>query len=126
MVQGTRGLVRKYPEPKIYIEGISQTDDQWEPINDYLKKYQHPVWTELETASVGAGHGGMDFVEDYRLINALLKGIEPDMDVYDAVAMSVVTPLSERSIAAKGKPFKFPDFTRGMWKTQRELPVMKG
>ena len=126
MVQGTRGLVRKYPEPKIYIEGISQTDDQWEPINDYLKNYQHPVWTELETASVGAGHGGMDFIEDYRLINALLQGIEPDMDVYDAVAMSVVTPLSERSIAAKGKPFKFPDFTRGRWKTQRELPVMKG
>ncbi len=125
MVQGTHGLVRKYPEPKIYIEGVSQTDDKWEPINEYLKKYQHPVWVELEGASAGAGHGGMDFIEDYRLINALLKGETPDMDVYDAVAMSVVTPLSELSIAREGKPVKFPDFTRGMWKKPRELPVMR-
>ncbi|MEI7980755.1 MAG: Gfo/Idh/MocA family oxidoreductase [Bacteroidota bacterium] len=125
MVQGTRGLVRKYPEPKIYIEGISQTDDKWEPINDYLKKYQHPVWTELETASAGAGHGGMDFIEDYRMINALLKGTEPDMDVYDGVVMSAVTALSEQSISRQGKPVKFPDFTRGMWKKPRELQVMK-
>jgi hypothetical protein len=125
MIQGTRGLVRKYPEPRIYIEGISKSDDRWEPINDYLKQYQHPIWTELESASKGAGHGGMDFIEDFRLINALLKGIEPDMDVYDAVAMSAITALSERSIAREGKPLTFPDFTRGMWKKSRVLPVMQ-
>lgn len=125
MIQGTRGSVRKYPEPKIYIEGISKTDDKWEPLNDYLNKYQHPIWTELESASKGAGHGGMDFIEDYRLVNALLKGVEPDMDVYDAVVMSAVTALSERSIAREGKPLPFPDFTRGMWKKQRVLPVMQ-
>lgn len=125
LVQGTRGIVRKYPEPKIYIEGVSKTNDQWEPIGEYLKEYQHPIWTELETASKGAGHGGMDYIEDYRLVNALLKGIEPDMDVYDAVSMSAVRMLSEQSIAKQGKTFKFPDFTRGMWKTPRELMVMK-
>lgn len=125
MVQGTKGLVRKYPDPRIYIEGVSKTNDRWEPINEYLKKYQHPIWIELESASKGAGHGGMDYIEDYRLINALLKGIEPDMDVYDAVVMSAVRMLSEKSIAKKGKTLKFPDFTRGMWKKPRELPVME-
>ncbi|MEI6172532.1 MAG: Gfo/Idh/MocA family oxidoreductase [Bacteroidota bacterium] len=125
LVQGTRGLVRKYPDPKIYIEGISKTDDQWEPINDYINQYQHPIWVELEAASKGAGHGGMDFIEDYRLVNALLKGIEPDMDVYDAAVMSAVRVLSERSIAKEGKTLKFPDFTRGMWKKKRELQVMQ-
>ncbi|MCX6278882.1 MAG: Gfo/Idh/MocA family oxidoreductase [Bacteroidetes bacterium] len=124
LVQGTHGIVRKYPDPKIYIEGISKTNDKWEPLNDYLLKYQHPVWTELEDASKGAGHGGMDFIEDFRLINALLKGIEPDMDVYDAAAMSAVRMLSERSIAKQGKTLKFPDFTRGMWKKPRMLQVM--
>ena len=117
--------MRKYPEPKIYIEGLSKTDDQWEPISDYLKKYQHPIWEELEGASKGAGHGGMDFIEDYRLINALLNGEPPDMDVYDAATMSVVRALSEQSIAKQGKPVNFPDFTRGMWKKPRELQVMK-
>jgi predicted dehydrogenase len=125
LIQGTRGIVRKYPEPKIYIEGVSKTDDRWEPVNDYLKTYQHPVWEELETASKGAGHGGMDYIEDYRLVNALLKGVEPDMDVYDAVVMSAVRVLSEQSISKEGKTLKFPDFTRGMWKKTRELPVMK-
>jgi hypothetical protein len=126
LVQGTKGIVRKYPEPKIYIEGLSKTNDKWEPLNDYLLKYQHPIWTDLEDASKGAGHGGMDYIEDFRLINALLKGIEPDMDVYDAAAMSAVRTLSGRSIEKQGKTLKFPDFTRGMWKKPRVLPVMQG
>jgi predicted dehydrogenase len=125
LIQGTKGLVRKYPEPKIYIEGVSQTDDRWEPVNDYLLKYQHPIWEELESASKGAGHGGMDYIEDHRLVNALLKGTEPDMDVYDAVVMSAVRVLSEQSIAKGNKTLKFPDFTRGMWKKKRELMVWK-
>ena len=83
----------------------------------------HPVWKNLQEASKGAGHGGMDFIEDYRLVNALLKGIEPDMDVYDAAAISVVTELSEQSIKNNGAPIKFPDFTRGKWQNERPLMV---
>lgn len=124
MVQGTRGLVRKYPESLVYLEGISP-DDEWEPIDAYMKKYEHPVWTELEEKSRGAGHGGMDFIEDYRLINALLTGVEPDMDVYDAAVISAVTELSVKSIEKEGQPMRFPDFTRGLWKKPRALQVMK-
>jgi predicted dehydrogenase len=124
LVQGTQGIVRKYPEPQIYIEGRSK-DDDWEPLEPYMKEFKHPVWTELEEKSKGAGHGGMDFVEDYRLISALLHGTEPDMDVYDAATLSVITELSSRSIGRNGEPMKIPDFTRGNWKTPRELHVME-
>jgi len=124
LVQGTHGLVRKYPTPKIHVEGRSPQHG-WENLDNYLDEYYHPLWKQMEERSKGAGHGGMDFLEDYRLINALLKGIEPDMDVYDAVALSSVCELSERSIAKNGEPIKFPDFTRGMWKENRPLPVMK-
>ena len=124
MVQGTKGLIRKYPEAKIYIEGKGKYD-QWTGIEEYMKEFNHPVWINLEKESKGAGHGGMDFIEDYRLINALLKGIEPDMDVYDAAVISSVTELSQKSIAEKSKPIQFPDFTRGKWKKARELGVMK-
>ena len=123
LVQGTKGIVQKYPAPKIHIEGRSKGHG-WEAIDDYMKEFRHPVWTELEEQSKGAGHGGMDFIEDYRLINALLHGVEPDMDVYDAAMLSAVTELSARSIAGNGESMKFPDFTRGMWKTPRELRVM--
>jgi hypothetical protein len=124
LVQGTKGIVRKYPEPKIHIEGKSQPH-QWDPIDESLNQYNHPVWAELEDRSKGAGHGGMDFIEDYRLINALRAGAEPDMNVYDAVALSAVTALSAQSIARNGEPVPFPDFTDGQWKKARELPVMR-
>ncbi len=124
LVQGTNGIVQKYPSSLIYIEGRS-APHRWEDINIYQKEFDHPVWVELEERSRGAGHGGMDFIEDYRLIDALLNGREPDMDIYDAAAISAVSELSERSINSGSKPQPFPDFTRNMWKQPRELQVMK-
>ena len=122
--QGTKGVIRKYPESKIYIEGVSPAH-RWEDFENYKEKYKHPVWKKLEKESEGAGHGGMDFIEDYRLIEALINGREPDMDVYDAAALSVITELSERSIANNSQAQAFPDFTRGQWEKPRELQVMK-
>lgn len=123
LVQGTKGIAIKYPEPKVHIEDVSKPHT-WDKVDEYMKQYEHPIWKELEEQSKGAGHGGMDFIEDYRLVNALLKGTEPDMDVYDAAVMSAICELSAKSIAGDGKPMKFPDFTRGMWKKKRELMVM--
>jgi len=124
LIQGTRGIVRKYPDPKIHIEGKSEPH-RWEPIDNWITQHNHPVWAELEEKSRGAGHGGMDFIEDYRLIDALRSGTVPDMDVYDAVVLSAVTELSGTSIAHNGEPIPFPDFTDGHWREERELPVMR-
>ena len=123
LVQGTKGIVRKYPDPKIYIEGKSQPH-RWEAIDAYVQEYNHPMWIDLEEKSKGAGHGGMDFIEDFRLINALQQGLVPDMDVYDDAAISAVTELSGNSIKDDGEPQEFPDFTRGGWKTPRVLEPM--
>ena len=124
LVQGTNGIVRKYPTPKIHIEGKSKAH-RWEDLMDYKNEFDHPLWKQMENETIGAGHGGMDYLEDYRLVNALLNGTEPDMDVYDAAVLSAVIDLSEKSIASGSFPMKFPDFTRGMWKTPRTLPVME-
>jgi len=43
------------------------------------------------------------------------------MDVYDAALWSSVSQLSEISVAGKGKPVEFPDFTRGAWKTNQRI-----
>ena len=114
-VQGTKGFVRKYPEPKIYLDGRTP-GHQWEPLSKYEEQYEHPLWTKLADKGEGVGHGGMDYIEDYRLIQALRLGSYPDSDVYDAAALSVVTPLSEESVANGSRPVEFPDFTRGGWK----------
>jgi hypothetical protein len=46
------------------------------------------------------------------------------MNVYDAVSLSVVTPLSEWSVANGGRPVDFPDFTRGRWKTWPRFDIV--
>ena len=67
----------------------------------------------------------MDFVEIYRLIDNLNKGIPLDMDVYDGASWSVVGPLSEISIEMGSVPVKFPDFTRGQWTKERKLGILE-
>ncbi len=120
MIQGTRGIFEGYPD-RIYIEGVSWTNDKWEDFDRYLHDYKHPLWKEKGKDATGAGHGGMDYLEDFRLIDALRKGRLPDMDVYDAALWSSVSQLSELSVASKGKPVQFPDFTRGAWKTNERI-----
>jgi hypothetical protein len=123
IVQGTQGIFEKWPD-RVYIEGRSPADE-WEGLDSYYVEFDHPVWKKLEQRSKAAGHGGMDFIEDFRLIEALRNGHPLDMDVYDAAVWSVVTPLSERSVAERGRPLDFPDFTRGRWKEPRPLHVME-
>jgi hypothetical protein len=115
LVQGTKGIFQGYPN-RVHIEGRSP-EHQWEPMENYLEEFDHPLWKAMEAAAEGAGHGGMDFIEDYRLVQSLLRGEPMDMDVYDAAALSAVIELSEISVANKSRPVDFPDFTRGRWKT---------
>jgi len=121
-VQGTRGIAEKWPH-RVYIEGKSNPH-QWDPIDTYYPEHEHPLWRALEEQSKGAGHGGMDYIECYRLIHCLLHGQPMDMDVYDAAAWSCVSELSERSVAKRGRPMEFPDFTRGRWKTWPALDIV--
>lgn len=123
LVQGTKGVVQKYPNPLIYVEGISPAHT-WEELSKYTDEWQHPLWSTMEEKSRGAGHGGMDFIEDYRLIECLRTGMPMDMDVYDAAAWSAISQLSERSIAQRGKAIACPDFTRGQWRSTAPLGIV--
>jgi len=123
LIQGTHGLARKYPEQKIHIEGLSPSH-KWEDLSEYREQYKHPLLKSLEEKAQGAGHGGMDFIEDFRLIQCLREGKPTDSDVYDGVTISAVVALSEKSIAARSSPVKFPDFTRGKWKSRKPLGIV--
>jgi hypothetical protein len=123
LLQGTQGLVRKYPEQKIYIEGKSP-NDRWEDLATYRQQYDHPLWKGIEARAAGAGHGGMDYIEDYRLIQCLQQGAPMDSDVYDGAACTAVIMLSEQSIAQRSRSIDFPDFTRGAWKSRPPLGIV--
>ena len=123
MVQGTKGLFQGYPH-RVHIEGLSP-GHEWQDWMDLRDKYDHPLWKDLEEQSEGAGHGGMDFIEDYRLVKCLREGKATDMNVYDAAAMSVITPLSEWSVTNRSRPIDVPDFTRGRWAQWPKLEILR-
>lgn len=123
LLQGTGGLVRKYPDERVYIEG-SSPNDRWEMLQDYRERYEHPLWRALEERSRGAGHGGMDYIEDYRLVRCLQTGAPLDMDVYDGAAVTAISELSERSIADRSRSMDVPDFTRGAFLTREPLGIV--
>jgi len=67
----------------------------------------------------------MDFVMIYRLIRCLNLGIPLDINVYDSIMWSAVTPLSELSVAGNSVAIPFPDFTGGGWKKTNNLEIMR-
>ena len=119
MICGTEGTFCDYP-PRLYLKGKG---DAWETdMTPYHQRYGHPLWKELkEKALKSGGHGGMDYLMNWRLVQCLIKGEKLDMTVYDAAAWSSVFALSVASVAQGAAPIPFPDFTRGDWKTQSPL-----
>ena len=123
LVQGTRGLIQGWPD-RIYIEGRSP-NDEWEPLEKYYAEFEHPLWKSEKAKSATRGHGGMDFLEDFRFSSCLRAGVPADMNVYDAAALSVICDLTERSVADRSRPQDVPDFTRGKWKTTPPLGIVE-
>jgi len=119
-VQGTKGLWMKNSNT-IYIDGKSK-DHIGEVADGYLKQYDHPLWKKDADKTANSGHAGGN---DYFVINSFVESVKRKIpfliDVYDAAAWSAITPLSEMSVANGGAPQKFPDFTKGNWKTRKPV-----
>lgn len=114
-IRGTRGVFKDYP-PRYYLDD-QDGGHRFQPIDDTVKaRYTHPLWQRVgDIARAKGGHGGMDYIMAYRLVETMREGLPPDFDVYDAAAWSVPWPLSESSLALSSAPVRFPDFTRGAW-----------
>ena len=132
MVEGTEGFATKYPVQGYsvrtlgregfsvdFLEGLDGESFVKGHIKEALeKKYAHPILAEeslVETAKRVGGHGGMDFIMDYRLIYCLQRGLPLDQDVYDAAEWSCIGEISRVSIENGCMPVQMPDFTRGDW-----------
>ena len=127
---GTKGFANKYPIQGYALQG-SQVDSDVAPNHENLSahsyvpedvkealmtKYKHRIHQELEEkAKEVGGHGGMDFIMDYRLIYCLQNGLPLDMDVYDLAEWCCLAPLTALSLENHSAPVIIPDFTRGGW-----------
>lgn len=129
-VSGTKGFANKYPNEGYALEG-EMLDENVTPDHENLSahsyvskevrdalmtKYKHRIHQELEEkAKEVGGHGGMDFIMDYRLVYCLRNGLPLDMDVYDLAEWCSLGELSRISIENNSAPVEVPDFTRGNW-----------
>jgi len=98
-----------------------------EEYKEYRERYDHPLWKKLreQIDANAVGHGGMDFVMIYRLIRCLNEGMALDINLYDGVLWSAVTPLTELSVANNSAPTPVPDFTGGTWEKARKNEVLR-
>ncbi len=116
LVSGTKGIARKWPgPPKIATDHKWLDEDGFQTVE---KKYMPEIVDKVgDMAKKVGGHGGMDFMMDWRLIDCLRNGLPLDQDVYDAALWSAVGLLSEQSVANRSASIDVPDFTNGNWKT---------
>jgi len=122
-ISGTKGILQKYPLPG----RIAQEKDEWfndEEMKSLTEKYTPEIVKRMgELAKEIGGHGGMDFLMNWRLIDCLRNGLPPEQDVYDAASWSSIVPLSEWSVANGSNSIRVPDFTCGSFKTNAPLDI---
>ncbi|WP_418892534.1 Gfo/Idh/MocA family protein [Limibacterium fermenti] len=122
---GTKGYAVKYPEQRIALDPKAHeflSEDEFKAIT---KKYEHPLSKYIgEQAKKVGGHGGMDYIMDWRLIYCLRNGLPLDQDVYDAATWSSIVDLSEKSVLNRSNSVDVPDFTRGEWQKAKPWPII--
>lgn len=127
LIQGTLGTLKGFPNG-MAIEGVTKSYHEWtssEEFETIAQKYEHPLFKRMgELSQKMGGHGGMDFLMLFRIIECLRNGQPLDQNVYEGCLWSSVAPLSEKSVKEDGMPQDFPDFTRGNWKTTKPLAII--
>lgn len=114
LIKGVKGMFRGYPD-RIFLDG-QKGEEAYTGLDAYKAEYEHKLWKEHGKDAEDRGHGGMDYLMLWRLVQCFREGLEPDIDVYDAASWSAIAGLSEKSVAEGSAPQKFPDFTNGQWK----------
>ena len=137
---GTKGFANKYPVEGYALDSKSLSSDvkaNHEDLSAHsyvpddvrkalMEKYKNPIVKDIEEkAKKIGGHGGMDFVMDYRLIHCLQNGLPLDMDVYDLAEWTCLAPLTEISLNNGSAPVEIPDFTRGGWNKLKTVEFSK-
>ena len=120
LISGTKGAARKWPSPARIALGHSWLKP--DELSALEAQYTPEIVKRVgEMAKEIGGHGGMDFIMDWRLIDCLRNGLPLDQDVYDAALWSVITPLSEWSVANRSSSIDVPDFTCGLWELNKPV-----
>lgn len=128
-VRGTKGMYQEDNQSVFLDEMGSELHFKWQEhwgnADQYLKKYQHPIWTQYLEEGVKEGHDGMDYLVLSAFFESVRNRTQTPIDVYDAASWMCISALSEDSIACGGAPVSIPDFTNGKWLLERPVADAK-
>lgn len=115
LIQGTQGCLAGFPTRVALqngVEGATTDAHKWaegDQLKPIYKKYNHPLYQRVgPIAKQKGGHGGMDYIMRYRIIECLRNGQPLDQNIYEGAFWSVIAPLSEASVAQGGAPKRSP------------------
>ena len=125
-VQGTKGMFME-DNRTVFLDGVHNKfdfrwKDQWNNVEEFREQYDHPIWKQYLEEGIVGGHDGMDWLVMGAYFDAVKRGVQTPIDVYDMAAWMSITPLSEASIAMGGAPVAIPDFTNGRWISREPAP----
>ena len=112
-------------------EGLEEFFDPQLSVQKYLNnaeqfsEYLPKIWKDMDKQKTHCGHGGMDYLMLREFFRAVQEGRPMPIDIYDAAAWMVITPLSEQSIARQGAAVEIPDFTNGAWRTRKNTDIVE-
>ena len=112
-------------------EGLEEFFDPQLSVQKYLNnaeqfsEYLPKIWKDMDKQKTHCGHGGMDYLMLREFFRAVQEGRPMPIDIYDAAAWMVITPLSEQSIARQGAAVEIPDFTDGAWRTRKNTDIVE-
>lgn len=79
MIQGTKGILAGFPTRVALeggVEGLTKNHHSWvqgDQLDALYEEYDHPLYKRLSQSTQGSGHGGMDGMMRYRIIECLQK-----------------------------------------------------
>ena len=130
LIQGTKGILAGSPTRAAFdngFENYSNDSEKWikdEGIEKLYEKYDHPLYKRLNNKTKYSGHGGMDGIMMYRIVECLQNGLPLDQNVYEGSAWSSLIELTSISVNNDGQPQYFPDFTRGDWVNTKTFDII--
>ena len=130
LIQGTKGILAGGPTRAAFDDGFENfTNDskQWikdDGIKRLYEKYDHPLYKRLNEKTKDSGHGGMDGIMMYRIVECLKNGTPLDQNIYEGCAWSALIELTSNSVKDDGQPQQFPDFTRGNLVTSKTFDII--
>ncbi|WP_391572980.1 Gfo/Idh/MocA family protein [Cohnella sp.] len=122
-VRGTKGMYME-DNRSLFLDGEhtlyeTKWKTQWDNVDRYREKYDHPLWQSYLKEGVRGGHDGMDWLVFKGFFDSVRNGTQTPIDVYDMASWMSISSLTEDSIAMGGQPVAVPDFTNGQWIRER-------